>query len=329
MVFRISEIEEKRAKVPAQYRANPADALTDTFDDERADAPTEQERRNAALRTSSEADGAEREMDRAGVLAGRAREGMYNNAATEQAQKRAEKARKERAETAMYLAMLQQLDAEIAALDIEIDDILAKHLSPDEMAYLDDIEDPEERAREQMRIMREKLATGEITQAQFNQFEDRWNARAGYMANRTEVQAKLSAAQTAEERQEIIVNEDIDTVREARHELDIEIQQEVVDGLEVRDDEGSAERDAGFGFAEIMAGTNALGGSSLALSNGGNNHSFAASTSTEPPFSTSLPEMRKQFDIATHQQAETSAVAQVDIDLSSDRTVINQPNSTV
>ena len=107
MVFRISEIEEKREKVPEKFRANPANALTDTFDDKRADEPTEQERRNAALRTLSEADSVEREADRAGVLAGRAREGMYNNAAAEQAQKRAEKARKERAETAMYLAMLQ------------------------------------------------------------------------------------------------------------------------------------------------------------------------------------------------------------------------------
>lgn len=329
MVFRISEIEEKRAKVPAQYRANPADALTDTFDDERADAPTEQERRNAALRTLSEADGAEREADRAGALAGRAREGMYNNAAAEQAQKRAEKARKERAETAMYLAMLQQLDAEIAALNIEIDDILAKHLSPDEMAYLDDIEDPEERAREQMRIMREKLATGEITQAQFNQFEDRWNARAGYMANRTEVQAKLSTAQTAEERQEIIVNEDIDTVREARHELDIEIQQEVVDGLEVRDDAGNtAKTNDVSAFSTVMGGASVLGEGGT-LSNNGGMQSFAALTSSDRPFTASLPKLQEQFVAAAHEQAKASAVAQVDIDLAGDRTVINQPNSIV
>tara|TARA_R110000868_G_scaffold64234_3_gene193118 strand:- start:13641 stop:14633 length:993 start_codon:yes stop_codon:yes gene_type:complete len=330
MVFRISEIEEKREKVPAQYRANPANALTDTFDDKRIDAPTEQERRNAALRALSEADGAEREADRAGVLAGRAREGMYNNAAAEQAQKRAEKARKERAETAIYLAMLQQLDAEIAALDIEIDDILIKHLSPDEVAYLDDIEDPEERAREEMRIMREKLASGEITQAEFDKFEDRWNARAGYMADRAEVKAKLSAAQTAEERQEITMNEDIDDVRDARrHELDIEIEQEVVGALEVRYDAGNtAKTNDVSAFSAVMGGASVLGEGG-ALSNNGGMQSFAALTSSDQPFTASLPKLQEQFVAAAHEQAKASAVAQVDIDLAGGRTVINQPNSIV
>jgi len=95
-------------------------------------------------------------------------------------------------------AQLDALNAQIAALDDDINDILQKHLSPKEMDYLDALS-PEERRAEEMRIMREKLEAGEITQGEFDGFKDRWDARAQKMDQRTETKHALDAAKSETE----------------------------------------------------------------------------------------------------------------------------------
>jgi hypothetical protein len=138
----------------------------------------------------------ERLNAQAGIVSGRMITNYFDFLDTRKAEARAAKRKADRDARdqmmAALLAQMEALDREIAALDIEIEDILANHLSPDEMAHLDDIDDKDERAREEMRIMREKLERQEITQTEFDRFKERWDVRAEKHKHRADVQDQLN-----------------------------------------------------------------------------------------------------------------------------------------
>jgi hypothetical protein len=105
---------------------------------------------------------------------------------------------KARADT-HYLALLQAqldaLDGEIAALDEDIWNRLAEHLSAEELEYLRGIEDKDEQAREQLRLMRERLERGDMTQAEFDAFKERWDERAAKREQRADTAQTLRNAE--------------------------------------------------------------------------------------------------------------------------------------
>ncbi|MBP5856691.1 hypothetical protein KAJ83_06705 [Marivibrio halodurans] len=245
MGFNPHEVTAARANVPEGFQADPNAHLLGSFAEAgTSDEPgAEQQERNAALRAKHDEQddaliakasgvlGASR-MDLAGV-------GAAEDRRIEQAGKDRAKARHETNYLAALQAQLDQLNADITQLDIDIENILDPYLSEDEKAYLDGIDDPEEKAREQMRIAREKLENGEMSQAEFDRFEDRWDERQAKRAEHERVENIMENG-SPEERRAAAINEDINSVRESRDVLEQNERIEVEQTLESRADTGNA-----------------------------------------------------------------------------------------
>ena len=139
-----TEADRARQSVPPEFLAGARTPLSDTFEtkvaalsgergrgnDATADIAfvdaeptghkTEQDRRNTASRILSNKDNAERLASGAGALSGTIRDDMNGKVSDRVKRQAEEKRRKDRADTAMYLALLQ---AQIADLDKEIGDL--------------------------------------------------------------------------------------------------------------------------------------------------------------------------------------------------------------
>lgn len=168
---------------------------------------TEGERRNLEARLAGEEFDAIRQAELAGTRSGR----IEITGAGAQEKQRAVARQKAKAEadarTQALLALqaaLEALDADIARLDGEIKDILDPYLSPAERAHIDGIEDPAEKAREELRLAREKLANGEMSQAEFDRFKARWDERAQKMLARKTMTAEAENAKTPEELEHLV-----------------------------------------------------------------------------------------------------------------------------
>lgn len=128
-----AEADEARRSVPSQFLVKSQNPLSDTFETKVDLLSDDVSRRNAALRKQYDDDHDEREASRAGVLEGRVRDDMFGNR-ERRLRDQAEQKRRERTDTALYLAMLQQRidelnheiewhNSEIDRLTDEIDDL--------------------------------------------------------------------------------------------------------------------------------------------------------------------------------------------------------------
>ncbi len=235
----------------------------------------------------------------------------------EQEQKRARKKQLEKdALNRLLLEQLDTLNAQILGLNREIDDILGEHLSPEEMAYLDTLPE-EEKHREQMRIMREKLERGEISQDEFDEFEGRWNVRAKAMHDKKRVQNIMDHGTDAE-KSRAAQTEKIDVVRDTRYGLDAPMKKEVENTLEARDDTGNVaaqNNDAEESF--IFDQGSALGGNPLSPGTG---TSVAASLTAGLGLNGNIPPVRPEFLTASTQMTAPQVTAQVEPDQTQEKT---------
>lgn len=229
MAFSQTDIDEMKARArdagfgakPIEIEAATQDAAAFVADDvERieldgrvavATGPlTDAERRAITVQLAGEEFDERRHNEISGTLSGRIEVTGAGAKAKERASAAIRRKSADAARMQSLLALQAQLEAlelRIAQLDLEIDDILAKHLTPEELARLDGFKDPEEKAREEMRLMREKLERGEMTQAEFDAFEMRWQereeARARHVRTRNQLgemkgQTHEKATRTAE-----------------------------------------------------------------------------------------------------------------------------------
>lgn len=128
-----AEADEARRSVPSQFLVQRENQLSDTFETKVALLSDDVSRRNDALRRHYDEDHDERLLARAGLLDGRIRDDMFGDR-ERRFQRQQEEKRKARADTALYLAMLQdrinelgrEIDwhnSEIDRLTDEIDDL--------------------------------------------------------------------------------------------------------------------------------------------------------------------------------------------------------------
>ncbi|NQW11390.1 MAG: hypothetical protein HQ481_16110 [Alphaproteobacteria bacterium] len=182
--------------IPPEFKPDPNASLTGEFGTEAAQPKTEQDRRNDALRALGDKDNSERLLSGAGALAGTVRDDMNGKASDRAKRQAAEEKRKERYETAMYLAMLQQqiddLNRQIADYDRRIADIEDRVFTPEERAMLDTL--PADQRREKAdAIMQQRLADKKVTQAEYDEWKRLQEARTEAKADLAEKQAELSA----------------------------------------------------------------------------------------------------------------------------------------
>lgn len=181
-----------------------------------------QELRNLASRLAAQDTDEELLAAASGTLSGRILASYFQHldARLRDARRDEAKARADTHYLALLQAQLDALDGEIAALDEDIWNRLAEHLSAEELEYLRGIEDKEVQAREQMRLMREKLERGEISQAEFDAFEGRWKERAAKREQRAETAQALDEVKDAslEEQRQVLQRELTETGARNVHE---------------------------------------------------------------------------------------------------------------
>jgi hypothetical protein len=190
----------------------------------------------------------------------------------EAARKRA-KAGRESSYLAILQAQLDQLAIEIERLNNEIEDILDPHLTDDERAYLDGIENPEEKAHEQMRIAREKVESGDMPPAEFDRFEVRWEERKGIHAEHDRVKNIIENG-SPEQIMEAAQNEEIERLQLARDAIETETRGNVEATLNERDRDGRTDMqnttadfgafEEGISLGEEGPQVSLLGGGSVA-----------------------------------------------------------------
>lgn len=164
--MRITEIFEEKAGASFPFPG-----------DEPASA---QERRNAYVRANGQEQDDALLGQQSGVRSGRVELAGATNARDTRAEEAKDRRNKARGETAYLAALQDQLDdlaeranawgEKIEAWEGERDDLLDDILSPEEDAYLDGLPD-DQREAALREIMREKLEAGEITQAEFDEYE--------------------------------------------------------------------------------------------------------------------------------------------------------------
>ena len=214
-------------------------------------------------------------------------------------------------------AQLDALDHEIELLDGSINKILALHLLPEEMRYLDGLSQ-EERYQEEMRLMREKLESGEVTHAEFDEFRDFWDARAQKVETRNDVKDKFDALLP----DDVTPGEKIRITEDLREQLAAEVQKqgaavaeaaaehldapkrEVVDAAAGESwHEGNATKiDDGNAFAKAFGG---LGDSPAT--------SFANDAAPETPLRESAPALQTEFETKAKQETDVKPDAKVDL----------------
>ncbi len=199
-----------RAAVPEQYRPTDNAVLAQGFAesslqaeditiiDENGNevvldgATTEAERRNAAVTAQGRAGDQEFEALRAGTSNRIDTTGLSQKERDDARARSRENANAD-ARMQALLALQAQLDAAYEAADRDVAEMLDPHLTDEERDYLAGIEDAETLAKEQLRIAREKLASGEMPQSKYDKFKTRWDDREDIRDTRAETTAKLAS----------------------------------------------------------------------------------------------------------------------------------------
>lgn len=145
-------------------------------DAEPAGPEAEQNRRNSALRTQYDEDNAERLASGAGALSGKIRDDM-NGKAGERLKRQAED-KKRKARDAEYMMLLQaqiaDLEKRLGDLYNERDRLMDRYLSPEERAAVAALP-PEKQTDAIKQLMRDKLANGQLTPAEYEQWQTDWD----------------------------------------------------------------------------------------------------------------------------------------------------------
>ncbi|MBP5857412.1 hypothetical protein KAJ83_10370 [Marivibrio halodurans] len=283
----------------------------------------DQQERNAALRAKHDEQddaliakasgvlGASR-MDLAGV-------GAAEDRRIEQAGKDKAKARHETNYLAALQAQLDQWGADIAALDSEIGNILDPYLTDAEREYLDGIDDPEEKAREQMRIAREKYENGTMPPEEFARVQDRWNERQRIR------QARAEGAQikTQDEARQYLEKYDAATGEAGIEGQSAELQDIMRDEVHNHDESGNAAQQNNASDFEVSSTGNVLGGNVLK----GAGTSFANATESETSLREAAPPMRAHFEPAARQTGDVKPDAQINLAREHDADVPPPPNT--
>ena len=269
-------------------------------------------------------------------VAGEAVGSGYRGNATHAAHRQAGSASKREEERrkftrAMVRAMkeLDRLNAEIDGLNGKIDGILAKHLTEDEQKYLNSIKDEREKHREQMRLMREKLERGEISEAEFDQFNRFWEKLRDKLDARDEAKQKLRDAEP-EAYEQIVREIDIQDAEAAAHEVGGKkaVQFEIV--AESVDDAGSVEttndKDMFGGFAADGAETSLPGQNSMANVLTGNPlTSVASAAMPDNPLLAKAPALKPEFTAKAGQVEPVQPEAKSEIEIDSQRDPTSSP----
>lgn len=179
--------------------------------------------------------------------------------AAARAQDKARKDAEARSQTAQHLVYLQgrlaTLDAEIAVLDEKIGAFESRYFTDEQKAYFGSLP-PEKRQAAKDEAMLEMLATGEITQEQYDQWKD-WNeTRADKDAERDRVQEVFENG-TPEQIGRAAREANIDDARSQRDTLSEPGRERVEGVLEERYDTGNSARQndgADFGVFSSDAG---------------------------------------------------------------------------
>jgi len=226
-----TEIQDKQDRIPEQFRPDAGTSLARAFetkvaalsgerdrgndatddivfvDTEPTGHKTELDRRNAAVRVLSNKDNAERLASGADVLSGTIRDDM-NGKASDRAKRQAEEKRR-KARDADYMLRLQaeivELERRIADYDLRIVDIEKRVFTPEERAMLDAL--PEEQRRQTADAMiRQRVADGKATQAEYEEWKRLQSARADAKAELADKQAEVSSLIAARERERGVVS---------------------------------------------------------------------------------------------------------------------------
>ncbi|OSQ47037.1 hypothetical protein TALK_13480 [Thalassospira alkalitolerans] len=283
-----------------------------------------QELRDFALKLGKIEDNDEMLAAAAGLLPSRIMSGYFAHLDDRLRQTRQDSA-KARA-NAHYMALLQTqldgLEADIKILNNEINDILQRSLSQENMDYLANIRDPERKAQEEMRLMRKGLESGKITQETFNEFEEFWDTRTTKMANHNYVENIMKNG-SAEERHTIASTADINAVREGRAVLEDIEKQEVEDTLEHRDDTGNAvqqnDNTSNFGLSGLSF-DDAFGAPSGSFST-------AHGLGEDNPLRGNAPPMRLEFETASAQTDIVKPDAKVELSTEQDLSAVTPANN--
>lgn len=271
-----------------------------------------QELRNLAVRLAKMETEEELRMALSGVLSGRMMTFFFQHLHDTQA-KATEQQRKNRADM-FYLALLQaqidQLNEEIAVLDERITEFEDRHFTDEERAYFATLSE-EDRFAAKDKAMRDKLANGEITQAEYDQWKT-WNEqRAAKMQDRDRVEDRVTKVANQTDAQRILETETAATAEAAAQRVG-GAQARLVEAVtETKDDSGNIAKDNNFD--DLLAGLD----SKEASTTPDNQQSFAAQTLPDAAFSNKLPAIREQFDIAAEQTTQPQAA--IRISLNTDR----------
>lgn len=287
-------------------------------DAEPAGPEAQQDRRNAALRTQYGKDNAERLASGAGVLSGTIRDDMTGKASERLKRQADEKRRKDRADTAMYLALLQaqiaELDRQIAALNDQIDALDELLQIIDSGAELDPDNPAHRKLLEGSGIPEDQW--GSVTREDIEQAKrDRAAVRAEKQAERDRVTQELKHASGGEI--ERTINREGGVAGEAAADkIGGEQGHKIDKAVEADRDAGNAERqDDSAEFGSFASG-DLLSGAQGADSG----LSFAATASPDSQFGMNAPDVQVDFQAAAHRTDGQAPVAQVNLTLQQDDT---------
>ncbi|MGB0696270.1 MAG: hypothetical protein ACPGOY_11515 [Rhodospirillaceae bacterium] len=179
-----------------------------------ADSPTETERRNVEARLEGEKFDEIRRAELSGTRVGRIE---ITGAGEKEKERRIAQAKERSKSDARRLAMaalqaqMDALDAKIAALRNKIDDFEEKHFTAEELAYFASLPE-EDQFDAKNDAMKDKLARGEITQAEYDAWLDWSQDHDAMKAQRAAMEQKMQRMenlmhQNPEEHREIVEDE--------------------------------------------------------------------------------------------------------------------------
>lgn len=239
------------------------------------------------------------------------------------ASKREEERRKFTRAMVRAMKELDHLNAEIDGLNGKIDGILANHLTEDEQKYLDGIKDEREKHREQMRLMREKLERGEISQAEFDLFQKVWEDLGERMKARAEIEQQIRDADPAAFDQ-IVRESDARDAEAAAHNVGGEKADQFESSLETAVDAGNVDHQntaAEESFLNTGPGNlaNALTGNPLT--------SVASAAMPDNPLLAKAPALKPEFTARAGQVEPVQPEAKSEIEIDSQREPTNSPTA--
>lgn len=210
---------------------------------------------------------------------------------------------------------IAELDSKIADYDRKIRTMEEDIFTPEELAELDKLS-PEERFKKAQEDMKEKVANGDITQAQYDQWLIFNQERDAARIERDHVQSEFDQTKGLKGQEKVnalqkIVNENnIDAVRQERHILEEEAKEQVEVAIWKKDDDGVVyKQEAQDTFDSFLDDTEMLGETSQTKS-------FASEIASNSGFETKLCPIKTAFNTASQncEELEKDVIISVDKD---------------